>query len=378
MSASELVVKSSGQSGPRLLFIEPYLTASHAALCSGLMERVAGCWTLIALPGRHFRWRMRGAASFLARAARAELAGPWDGLLCSGMLDLAALRGLVPELAGVPAAVYFHENQLAYPANGAADARQRERDLYLSFCNLATAQAARLALFNSGHHRDQFLAAAGELLGRLPDAVPPGLTEAVAARARVLPVPLAVDEAAGLERPPRSGPLRILWNHRWQQDKDPAGFAAALAALAAEGAGFEAAVLGPPGEAGNNAFAGLAEALGGRLAHLGPLADRREYWRRLLWADLAVSTARQEYQGLAVAEAVWAGCRPLVPDALVYPELYPDECRYPPGGLLPALRRLAAEPAAARGGRFAAGVSGVTWPALLPAWTGTIAELVET
>lgn len=376
VTSPDLIIRRFGDSGPRLLFIEPYLTASHDALCAGLMARLPGRWTLIALAGRHFRWRMRGAASYLAWAARAELAGPWDGLLCSDMLDLAGLRGLAPELASVPAAVYFHENQLTYPAVGAADENQRRRDLYLAYCNLAAAQAARLVLFNSGYHREEFLAAAAELLGRLPDAVPKGLAEALAKKSVVLPVPIATDEAEGLARPERDGPLRILWNHRWQQDRDPAGFAGVLTALAGEGLAFKAAILGPPGEAGGGVFAGLAEALGQRLVHLGPVADRREYWRRLLWADVAVSSARQEYQGLSVAEAVWAGCRPLVPDGLVYPELYPAGCRYRPGELCDALRALIARPGVARGANFAATAAPMTWPALLPAWTATIEELV--
>ncbi|MBU1156026.1 MAG: DUF3524 domain-containing protein, partial [Proteobacteria bacterium] len=56
--ASDLVIQDVGAGGPRLLFVEPYLTASHAAFAQGLMKHLPARWTLLGLPGRHWRWRM--------------------------------------------------------------------------------------------------------------------------------------------------------------------------------------------------------------------------------------------------------------------------------------------------------------------------------
>ncbi|MBI4800183.1 MAG: DUF3524 domain-containing protein [Desulfarculus sp.] len=368
MTNTDLTLTRAGDSGPRLLFIEPYANASHRALLEGLLRHVPARWAAATLPGRHFRWRLRGAASFLALAAADLLQEGWDGLLCSSMLNLAELRGLCPALAGVPALVYFHENQLCYPAPGQAGAAQQERDLFLAFSNLSSAQAARVVVFNSAYQRDQFLAAARDLLSRLPDAVPSALVEAIAGKSLVLPVPLETGPAAGLEREPRSGPLRVLWNHRWSQDKDPEAFFAALAALAGEGLAFEVAVLGPRSGRPPRVFAQAQEELGTRVRQWGAVADRREYWRWLLWADVVVSTARQEYFGLGGAEAVWAGCRPVLPDRLVYPSLYPARYLYEPGGLAAALRPLAAEPALARGGDMRVLAAGWTWEAQAAGW----------
>ncbi len=375
MANADLIIQQDGGQGPRYLFIEPYANGSHRALARALMAGLDARWTLLALPGRFFRWRMRGAASFLAEAAGDLLREPWDGLICSSMLNLAELRGLAPALARVPALVYFHENQLAYPAPGRAGARQQERDLFLAFSNLTSAAVARLVVFNSAYHQDQVIGAARELMARLPDAVPKELAAGLAAKARVLAVPLLVDEAAGLERRPRQGPLRIVWNHRWAQDKDPEAFFGALAELAAGGAEFQVAVLGRPGSRPPAVFGRAAAQLGERLVHLGPVEDRRQYWDWLFWADVCVSTALQEYQGLAVAEAAWAGCRPLVPDALVYPELYPPELRYPPGGLARALAELAADPRSARQGDWRSLARPLTWQALAPAWRSLLEEL---
>jgi len=377
MGRNEVIIQRAGEDGPRLLFIEPYANASHRALCDGLSRHVPARWTLVTLPGRHFRWRLRGAASHLALAVGDLLRQPWDGLVCSAMLNLAELRGLAPELGQTPALAYFHENQMAYPAPGRADARQRERDLFLAWTNLTTAQAAQQVAFNSDYQRREFLAAAGALLAALPDAAPPGLLEAIAAKSAVLPVPLEASEAAGLERPPRVGPLRLLWNHRWHQDKDPEAFFAALGDLAGQGLEFELAVLGFGSGRPPEVFAAARSALGERARQWGAVADRREYWRWLHWADLVVSTALQENQGLAVAEAVWAGCRPLLPRALVYPELYPEACLYPPGRLAAALAPLLADPDLARAPQPATrrAAAALTWRALEPAWRARLAQL---
>ncbi len=372
--ATELTILRAGSSGPRLLFIEPYLTASHAAFMRGLMAHAPARWTGLGLPGRHWRWRMRGCPAYLARQAAGELAGPWDGLVCSDMLGLAELRGLAPALAEVPALVVFHENQLAYPAPGRAGSEQQERDLYLAWSNLTTALAARRVVFNSEFHQREFLAAARELETRLPDMRPSGLADDIAAKSAVLPMPIDPDEAAGLEREPRNGPLRILWNHRWAQDKDPERFFAALEALTAEGAAFELAVLGPAPAKPPKVFARARERLGNRVKQWGHAGERRDYWGWLFWADVVVSTARQEYFGLSVAEAVWAGCRPLVPDALVYPELYPNEMRYGPGGLTPALGELTAHPERVRGQGYHALAQGFTWQNQAPAWQNIIGQ----
>lgn len=62
--------------------------------------------------------------------------------------------------------------------------------------------------------------------------------------------------------------------------------------------------------------------------HVGEPGSREAYARLLASADVAVSTARNEFFGVAMMEACYAGCTPLVPDRLAYPELYPAEYRY--------------------------------------------------
>jgi glycosyltransferase involved in cell wall biosynthesis len=81
--------------------------------------------------------------------------------------------------------------------------------------------------------------------------------------------------------------------------------------------------------------------LGVRLVHFGYAASREEYLRVLSGAQLAISTARHEFFGVAMLEAMHFGARPLVPDRLAYREIYPAEYRYADDAALPAeLERL--------------------------------------
>jgi hypothetical protein len=98
--------------------------------------------------------------------------------------------------------------------------------------------------------------------------------------------------------------------------------------LADEGLDFEVAVAGQEFADRPAVFEQAAAALGSRLVHHGEPQDREAYARLLAGSDVAVSTAVNEFFGLAMLEACYAGCFPLVPDRLAYPELYPAHFRY--------------------------------------------------
>lgn len=302
----------------RVLALEPYHGGSHAAFLDGWRRRSRLRWTVEALPASHWKWRMRGAAVTLAdRVARRTAAGEgWDVLFASDMLDLAAFRGLAPpSVARLPAVVYFHENQLTYPVRDGG-----ERDLHPAFTNLTTALAAREVWFNSAYHRDEWLGELPDFLARLPDHRPRRAVERVAARARVEPPGIAAPEVRRpRERPP--GPLRLLWAARWEHDKGPEELFAALERLENGGMDFRLSVLGQSFREVPEVFARARRRFAGRIDHWGYLESCRAYETVLAAADVVVSTARHEFFGLAVLEAVAAGCRPLVPRRLAYPEV---------------------------------------------------------
>jgi len=301
----------------RILAIEPYYGGSHRAFLDGLVRASRHEWTILGMPARKWKWRMRGSALHFAD----QLDQPFDLLFASDFLDLATLVGLAPQrLAAVPKAVYFHENQLTYPV-----LHESERDYQFGFTNITTCLVADKVFFNSEFHRREFLGAVEGLLRRMPDYVPGGIAEAVAAKAVTLP--LGIDlRSLDVEAPPREGDALILWNHRWEYDKNPEEFFQVLCDLAADGVPFRLAVAGEQFRSAPLIFDIAHRRLAGRIEHFGYLPSRADYARLLHRADIALSTAHHEFFGIAVVEAIYCNCFPLLPDKLTYPELLPADC----------------------------------------------------
>jgi len=300
-----------------ILALEPYFGGSHRAFLEGWVERSCHDWTVLTLPDRKWKWRMRHAAITFSHEVGGLVEGgeSWDVIFCSDMLDLAGFLGLAPpSVRQLPAVAYFHENQLNYPVRV-----EREWDYHFAFSNITTALAAREAWFNSKYHRDEFLSAISPFLRRMPDHRPMHAADEIEAHAMV-----RYPGIAPLGRKParREGPLRILWSARWEHDKDPAVFFDALKQVVDADRAFRVSVIGGGGaREALPVFGRARQELAGRIDHWGYQATRQEYENVLAEADVVVSTAQHEFFGLSVAEAVSAGAYPLLPKRLAYPEV---------------------------------------------------------
>lgn len=299
----------------RILLLSAYRCDSHAAWVDWLVDNIEGVdWTVRVLPGRYFAWRIRGnPLSWLDDIPD----DPPDRILATSMVDLATLKGIHPQLAGVPTTYYFHENQLAYPVS-----RDQVRTIEHAIVQIYGALAADELLFNSDYNRRTFLEGVGEFVDKMPDRAPRDLADRLAPKCRVLPVPIEpVPPAENRDR------RLIVWNHRWEYDKRPELFAEAVDRLVESGVDFRLALLGKRPRNTPAALDRIRERATGRIVADG-LLPREEYRTLLGRAGIVVSTATHEFQGLAVLEAVSAGAIPVVPDALCYPEQYPKQFRY--------------------------------------------------
>jgi glycosyltransferase involved in cell wall biosynthesis len=117
----------------------------------------------------------------------------------------------------------------------------------------------------------------------------------------------------------------ILWNHRWEYDKNPQDFFEAIYALVARGLDFELVVLGERFRQEPTEFTKAYQRLGGRVRHFGYVPDFAEYARWLWQAHILPVTSHHDFFGASVVEAIYCRCFPLLPRRLSYPELIPRE-----------------------------------------------------
>ena len=325
-----------------VLLIEPYFGGSHRAWAEGYAAASGHDITIVSHPACWWTWRLRGAAVTLAEQVSGLATSGYrpDVILVSSMVDVAALRTFLhPSIGRPPLAVYFHESQLAYPIN-----RRQKPDPSYALVNWTSALAADAVYFNSGYHHDVFFTETRRLLESYPDHTHTGFVDEVENRSSVLPVGVDLGWASG-ERARNSIPL-VLWNHRWEHDKDLETFADGIRAVA-ETHSFRLALTGERFGTLPGVLDELASEMAARI-EVNDHLDVDGYRALLLRCDIVVSTALQEFFGISVVEAIAAGARPVLPRRLSYPWLLPEEHHaavlYEPGGFAAALRTALDDP----------------------------------
>ena len=328
-----------------ILVIEPYYGGSHKAWADGYAAHSCHDLTLLTLPARFWKWRMQGGAPTLAEQA-SRLGFRPDLILASDMLNLGVFLGLARGfLRDVPSVLYCHENQLTDPLPPG-----ERRDLTYGMMNWLSMLAADRVFFNSRFHLEDWFEELPRLLKHFPDCTHIHRIPEVQAKAGVLPVgcdlarfdldaPASKSPAAELVEQPGASreilhaalPPLILWNQRWEYDKAPEVFFTALYALAEKGAEFRVALAGRNYRQAAPEFEAARKRLGDRVVHYG-YADAAKYGLLVRKADIVASTAIHEFFGIAIIEAIYGGCFPVLPNRLSYPELIPpryhEDCLY--------------------------------------------------
>jgi glycosyltransferase involved in cell wall biosynthesis len=363
----------------RVVLVEPYYGGSHRQWADGLVAHSGHELHLVTHDAAYWRWRLRGSALTLAEDVRRVVAehGPPDVLLVSDMVHLPALLGFLRRDVGDPAvALYVHENQLTHPVG------PRDRpDEGLALANWLSMAVADRVLVNSEAQLADLHRALPVLLGRALDHDHRHRLDDVLGRCEVLPVGVDLDGIAPDGHPAPAEPV-VVWNHRWDHEKRPARLFGALHRLADEGVGFRLALAGENLRIDPQEFDGIRRRLGDRVVHVGPL-DRDGYHRLLAASDVTVSTAEHETFGIAAVEAMAAGCVPLLPDRLSYPEIVPERWHpavlYGEDELRDRLRGVLTDLPAARAAvdGLAGAVRRHEWPAVIPAYDGVIEQLAR-
>ncbi len=326
----------------RILVLEPYFGGSHKLFLNGLQETVGADYTLLTLPAR--RWKMRMQLSALWFVEQVRLIPQeerfFDTVLCSTFVDVAVLRSLLLTLPGwnhqAWFCTYFHENQFAYP-NQVTDASVQ----HFNSINFTTALSSDRCAFNSHFNLESFLDGIRSYLKKATDMKLSDCVSTIREKSIVLYPGMdysCVDNIQGQNK--QDGPPVIVWNHRWEHDKGPELFFEALYRLQEKGVAFQVMVLGQSFANVPECFEEARKRLTREIVHFGYVRSKKQYGKLLKQADIVVSTAIHEFFGIAVLEAVRAGCYPLLPKDLSYPELYDDQYLYKTGKLASRLERM--------------------------------------
>ena len=313
-----------------ILLLEPYYTGSHKAWADGLKKHSPHNIKILSMPGNFWKWRMHGGAITLSEKFNKLDFCP-DLILATDMLNLASFLALTKrKTVNIPTAIYFHENQLTYPWSPIDRDVKNKRDHHYSFINYISAYNADKVFFNSAYHKDIFLKALRPFLKIFPDKQCLKTVALIEAKSEVLY--LGVDLSKLSHRKQKNiknkTPL-LLWNHRWEHDKNPEDFINALIVLKNKKIKFNVAFLGERFNKIPDVFLKAKRYLKDNIVHFGYIEDPSEYFDWLLKSDIIPVTSHHDFFGVSIVQAIAAGCIPLLPKRLSYPELvsikkYPD------------------------------------------------------
>jgi glycosyltransferase involved in cell wall biosynthesis len=308
-----------------ILFLEPFMGGSHRAFLEGLKESSRHNIIPVTMTDRHWRWRMNGGSVTLASKSE-EVGEKIDLVLASSMTNLPAFIALTnPRFANTPFVMYMHENQLTMPVPDNA-----ERDQTFAYINYLSALSAHKLIFSSAFHYNTFMSELPVFLKSFADYSHEDSIRIIESKSIVMHPGLNLKEhditpdyRSRNERPV------IVWNQRWEFDKNPAMFFRVMNRLDDSGCEFDLILAGDQLHEKPPEFKQIWKRYGKRILHYG-YADNFELYSKLLHTgDIVVSTATYEFFCLAIMEAVYCGCHPFLPNDLTYPELIPESLHEP-------------------------------------------------
>lgn len=300
--------------------LEPYFAGSHKyfheTLCQALSELGHEVFE-IKMKARHWRWRIQGAHLFAAPEIDKLIHdNEVDLIWTNSLIDVCSLKGLLKK--PIPVITYFHEHQMSYPID---EERVKSQEILKNHVfpgiHLSQYLSSHLSLFSSEFNRSSFFSGIEAFIKSRPEKID---LSCYHKKNELCPIPLIgnFETTCRFEDRPR----RILWNHRWEYDKNPKDFSSLAFKLKERGVEFELELLG---ENKKGVFEDLEGDSSIKISSFGGPEQREGYLQKLGQCRILPVTSYHDFFGISVREAILSGVIPILPERMAYPECIPKD-----------------------------------------------------
>ena len=302
-----------------ILYVEPFYSGSHKQWIDAYKIHSKHNIHILDLPGKKWKWRMHGGAITLAEKFN-TLNKKFDLIICSDMLNLPVFKSLCnKKLLSNKIILYFHENQLSYPWSPFDKDIELKRDLHYHYINYTSSLVSDYNFFNSSYHLQSYIEAVRKYLNKMPDFQNKDTVNKIIKKSDVLSLGCDLTKFETIDKEINS-PI-ILWNHRWEYDKNPDLFFKILMELYDDDIKFSLIVLGEKNMEYPEVFDKAIKKLKDRIIHFGYCDSYSEYMKYIKLSNILPVTSIQDFFGISIVEAVSCGNIPILPNRLSYPEI---------------------------------------------------------
>ena len=299
---------------------ETYYTGSHKTWLDGLKHNSRHNIDLYTLKGKYWKWRMEAGVITLIQQINNKNSP--DLIIASDMCNVALLKALLPEnWRNIPILLYFHENQLVYPKSPKDTDALFKRENHYAFINYTSALCSNYCLFNSKFNMESFFKSLPIFLKAFPDHRNMYSLKSITEKSAVLPLGLDLKKLDEFKKG-KAKKTRLLWNHRWESDKNPEAFVKLCLNLEAENLDFEVVIVGEEFKPGKEVFKVLYEKINNKIVHLGFAKNFKTYAELIHSCHILPVCSNQDFFGISIAEAIYCDVHACLPKRLSYPELF--------------------------------------------------------
>ena len=309
----------------KICLIEPFYTGSHKKWADEYQYYSKHNIEILSLKGIYWKWRMHGGAITLAEKFNQlynKKTKP-DLILTTDMLNLPVFSSFIKY--DIPTITFFHENQLTYPWSSKDRDKLKNRDHHYGFINYSTALKSNAIMFNSLFHLHSFINALKVFLKQFPDHRGISNIEIIKKKSIVSYLGLNLNKFNKYELKQKNKYPIILWNHRWEYDKNPDQFFNSLKKIKEDNYKFNLVVLGEEFQTEMSIFNKARELFADELLHIGYCDSFTDYAKWLWKSDILPITSNQDFFGISIMEAVYCKTIPILPNRLTYPELFKSD-----------------------------------------------------